>query len=73
MKKGEPPEEVICMLGDVGEAHMRGEKDLKKAIDVAFVENLFWQVPKDKLKPYWESLPKNLQNLYIGFHGKSAL
>ncbi|WP_444939351.1 DUF7674 family protein [Microbulbifer sp. JMSA002] len=73
MLKGTPSEEVVSMLVDIGHAYTQGEDDLQNAIDVAFVENLFWQVPKDKSKPYWEKLPGNLQDLYVGFHGRSAL
>lgn len=39
-----------------------------RCIDVAFVENLFWQVPSIKCAPYWERLPPPLKELYLGFH-----
>lgn len=50
-----------------------GTKKVRNAIDVAFVENLFWQVPADKAKNYWEILPENLKELYLGFHGRTTL
>ena len=50
-----------------------GDLDIRKAIDVAFVENLFWQVGKTEGKPYWEMMPINLKDLYIGFHGQPPL
>ena len=39
-----------------------------RCIDVAFVENLFWQVPSIMCAPYWERLPLPLRELYLGFH-----
>lgn len=50
-----------------------GSDDVKNAIHIAFTENLFWQIPARKALPYWETLPKNLQALYIGFHGHAPL
>jgi hypothetical protein len=47
--------------------------EIKNCIDVAFVENLFWQVPSDKSEPYWAKLPASLKELYIGFHGRAPL
>ena len=43
-------------------------ESVRKCIDVAFVENLFWQVPSAKCAPYWERLPATLRELYLGFH-----
>jgi hypothetical protein len=50
-----------------------GDDDVKKCIDVSFVENLFWQVPERKSASYWHALPKNLQELYFGFHHRTPL
>lgn len=47
--------------------------EIKNCIDVAFVENLFWQVPGNKAAPYWENLPVSLKELYIGFHSRAPL
>ncbi len=41
---------------------------VRQCIDVAFVENLFWQVPQAKCRPYWECLPPRLRALYLDFH-----
>jgi hypothetical protein len=41
---------------------------VRKCIDVAFVENLFWRVPSAKCAPYWERLPLRLKELYLDFH-----
>jgi len=45
-----------------------GIEELSQCVDVAFVENLFWDVPKLKASPYWEKLPPRLKNLYVEFH-----
>jgi len=42
--------------------------EVRNCIDVAFVENLFWQVPGIKCAPYWQQLPPTLRKLYIEFH-----
>lgn len=51
-------------------AYSIGDSELRKAIDVAFVENLFGQVSKENCSHFWRTLPSNLQHLYIGFHGR---
>jgi len=50
-----------------------GDEAIKKCIDVAFVENLFWQVPGCNAGSYWEILPKNLRALYVNFHNREPL
>lgn len=51
-----------------------GDESVRKCIDVAFVENLFWQVPKTQsVTAYWGFLPNNLKDLYIDFHHQSPL
>jgi len=42
--------------------------DIYGCIDVAFVENLFWQVPSQEAAPYWQPLPEPLKHLYLEFH-----
>lgn len=44
---------------------------VQHCIDVAFVENLFWQIPSDKCAPYWAPLPFRLQQLYTDFHHRA--
>ncbi|MDE1462420.1 DUF7674 family protein [Spartinivicinus poritis] len=51
----------------------KGNKEVKNCIDVAFTENLFWQVPEDKIKPYWLALPDELKKLYIDFHRREPI
>ncbi len=47
--------------------------EVKICIDVAFVENLFWQVAPKKLAPYWHALPPALKKLYVEFHARPPL
>ena len=48
-----------------------GTEKEKECIDVAFTENLFWQIAPDKAKPYWAKFPPLLQDLYVKFHGRT--
>jgi hypothetical protein len=48
-------------------------EEVKRCIDVSFVENLFWQVPPRKSAAYWNNLPPNLQTLYAEFHHRTPL
>jgi hypothetical protein len=45
--------------------------EVRNCIDVAFVENLFWQVPAAKASGYWAQLPQPLRELYLAFHGRA--
>lgn len=45
-----------------------GGEEVSRCLDVAFVENLFWNVPKLNALPYWEKLPPRLKHLYVEFH-----
>jgi hypothetical protein len=47
--------------------------EVRNCIDVAFVENLFWQVGPDQAAECWRALPSPLKELYIGFHGCTPL
>lgn len=42
--------------------------EVHQCIDVSFVENLFWSVPREQSSPYWRNLPPRLQKLYVDFH-----
>jgi len=57
----------------LSEVYEIGDEKEKDCIDVSFVENLFWNVPSSKAKPYWNVLPVNLKNLYMDFHRKSPV
>jgi hypothetical protein len=50
-----------------------GSREIHDCIDVALVENLFFDVKAAHAKPYWDKLPKPLKELYLGFHGQPPL
>lgn len=50
-----------------------GRQEVCECIDVAIVENMFFDVKAVHAKPYWEKLPKPLKELYLGFHGQAPL
>ncbi len=58
------------LFKDISQEFMRGSEDIQKCIDVAFVENLFWEIPAKKARPYWSIFPDKLKQLYIEFHRK---
>ncbi len=57
----------------LGAQFLSGDDKVKDCIDVAFTENLFWQVPASKAKNYWATLPKVLKDLYVGFHRRKPI
>lgn len=71
MVKKEPAERHAKLFQAVSREFCVGQETVRNAIDVAFVENLFWQVPADCAKKYWATLPENLKELYVGFHGRT--
>ena len=60
--------EHIEMLKQIETKYKSADNKLKEAIDVSFVENLFWKVPEKSSRPYWQALPKKLRELYLNFH-----
>lgn len=56
------------LFNDISQEFMKGNEDVQKCIDVAFVENLFWKVSSNHALPYWSILPDTLKHLYIEFH-----
>jgi hypothetical protein len=73
MKRKVSAQEYVSQFNEISQEYSKGESEVEKAIDVAFVENLYWQVPADKARPFWEIMPSNLKELYVGFHGRSPL
>ncbi|MBU2709400.1 hypothetical protein KCM76_25640 [Zooshikella marina] len=71
MQKGVDVSNYIELFEYVRHSYMIGDVDVKNTVDVAFVENLFWQVPKEKAEPYWEKFPEILKKLYINFHRRA--
>ena len=52
---------------------LHSSEEVFKCLDVAFVENLFWQVPATKAVPYWEQLPARFKALYQAFHRRTPV
>ena len=73
MNKGVDPGKYIKLFSLFSQTLQGCSPEVKECIDVAFVENLFWQVPGDKAEPYWAKLPASLKALYTGFHGRPPL
>lgn len=48
-------------------------KEIQELVDVYFVENLFWKVPKDAAKASWELMPESLKALYLDFHHEAPI
>lgn len=61
-------EEVLRHFEYFSRCFEEGSSEVKKLIDVDYVENLFWKIPEEISSVYWELLPQNLQTLYINFH-----
>ncbi|WP_028102260.1 DUF7674 family protein [Pseudoduganella violaceinigra] len=51
-----------------GHVLQNASEEVYRCIDVAFVENLFWQVSSAKCAAYWPQLPPAIRELYLGFH-----
>lgn len=73
MKTWAPAEQYQDLLNFFSAQYRDGSAETKRSIDVSFVENLFWQVPAERVVPYWNIMPSNLQALYINFHGHNPL
>ncbi len=73
MKKKTPISNYVSIFKAISSEYENGQYETKNAIDVAFVENLFWRVKGNEASPYWKIMPKNLKDLYVGFHGRTPL
>jgi hypothetical protein len=59
--------EICFRLAD--EIHTKGDKELRDAVDVSFVEPLDFVTDHNSFVWAWEMMPKTLQRLYWDFHG----
>jgi hypothetical protein len=50
-----------------------GKPKIYECVDVAIVENMFFDVKGPHAKPYWDRFPKRLKELYLRFHGRPPL
>lgn len=73
MSREVPASEYQELLTVISSHFVSGDEAVRKCIDVAFVENLFWHVSKAKAATYWAVLPESLKGLYIDFHHQSPL
>ncbi|QUM85559.1 hypothetical protein [Moritella sp. 28] len=70
MKKDVPAREYSDVFEFIRSHFMNGDKEVRNCIDVAFTENLFWQVKPENAKPYWDAFPNVLKELYVDFHAR---
>jgi hypothetical protein len=68
MRRGTPEKQYTAVFAFILEALNTGSAEVKRRIDVSFVENLFWRVAPARALPYWKALPPALKALYIDFH-----
>lgn len=68
---GVPASQYGDLLATISANFESGNQAIKECIDVAFVENLFWQVPESKSADYWSTLPDTLKQLYTNFHHRT--
>jgi hypothetical protein len=68
MSREEPYETHEPLFLFLAKALVQRGDAVHNCIDVAFVENLFWQVPAEKRACYWQRLPSSLRELYVAFH-----
>ncbi len=72
MNQGE--EKIVQSLFDyIDKNYQRSSPDLRKQIDVGYVENLFWKTTEQGAEMGWSLLSLRLQKLYINFHGRSPV
>ena len=68
-----PAERFKDLFLDISIAFKSDNEDVRKCIDVAFVENLYWQVTPEKAESYWNIMPETLQELYVNFHHRTPV
>jgi len=73
MRQGVRLAECTAFFESVRRVFHLAEDKVKECIDVAFVENLFWQVPPLAAGPYWKALPPVLKELHLTFHSPPRL
>lgn len=73
MNQGLRSERFSQVASFMASAWGRASPEIHDCIDVAFVENLFWQVVPSKAERCWAELPTSLKELYIAFHGRTPL
>jgi hypothetical protein len=62
-------ETVLAHLQCISERLQTADKQLADAIDVSYMENLFYKLDKRSQRWGWLRIPQNLKDLYIQFWG----
>ena len=70
MRKNARLEDAGAVFDYMRDQFRIGCGEVRHCIDVAFVENLYWEVSPDRARPYWVRMPDLLKKLYLGFHSK---
>ena len=73
MKAQVPFQQHQLLFMTMADAFEQGSREVKSCIDVSFTENLFWNVPPDKVEQYWSPLPQRLRDLYVAFHQRAPV
>lgn len=73
MVRGAEPNTVCALFVFVAGVLGDCSDEVANCIDVAFVENLFWQVPGKQALGFWAVLPAPLRQLYLDFHRRAPL
>ena len=73
MGKTEHEEEISEIFNYLEMKYRTGSDEVKSCIDVCFVENLFWEVPRKRAGLAWANLPMNLKDLYLDFHSRKPV
>lgn len=69
MEQGAEVSKVGALLRLLDGSLAAGTEELRGCVDVAFMENLFWQVASRKAEPYWAVTPDRLKKFYVAFFG----
>lgn len=60
-------------LSFVSQQLAKGDEEMRQALDVAYVENLMWNLDTDAKRWAWPRIPSNLKKLYIDMWGEPKL
>ncbi|AZZ93539.1 hypothetical protein EUZ85_23570 [Hahella sp. KA22] len=71
MAKGAGLDNYVAVAELIKHGLMVGDDEVKRCIDVSFIENLFWQVAPEKAALYWAVTLPSLQRLYVAFHRRT--
>ena len=67
------PASLLPLFSFISAVLQDSSDEVADCIDVAFVENLFWQVPGPQALGFWAVLPPALRQLYLDFHHRAPV